>query len=238
MRVEFKPQDLMIVIPTLGRSLLRQTLRSFLDTAPTGVLAVVVFDGIPPLDLVELQALQVIFIENKKRLGYWGSLNAGLEALERPLVGFYADDVLFHPYWLESALNCYNGYFKDGKGLLAVHDGVWKNFHASHGFISRKWLWILYGEPKFPECYKHDFGDSELTQFSKDFQRFKYCNACEIEHLHYDNKRREWDEIDDVGASSKYEDGTLYPIRYDEWVRVGKREAEQRMIKDYREGLK
>ena len=217
-----KPEDVMIIIPTLGRHLLQQTLLSFLKTSPPEVKTVVVFDGVSPLTLVELESSQIMVVENKERRGFWGSLNAGMDSLPRPLIGFYADDVIFYPDWLEAALNCYKG------GLMAVQDGVWDNYHASHGFISRKWLWVLYGKSKFPEEYKHGFGDSELTQFSRDLGGFQYCAACHIEHIHHDNKKREWDVIDEIGASTRYEDGTLHPIRYDEWARAGKREAKRR----------
>lgn len=221
---------IVVIVPTIGRpDYLEQTVKSFLDTSEHSIICVIA-DGEPlPGYLSYLWAdNRVISLSSEIRRGFWATLNFGLGLTERPIIGFFGNDVIFYPDWEELILGTFTGLYADGKALVAVKDDVWDSYHASHGFIGRQFLYALYGEEKFPDVYYHKYADSELTQFAKDLDRFIYCEGAYIKHLHPTKGAREIDWVDTIpkqGTGAK----RLYDSRYKEWDTNGRKEARKRL---------
>lgn len=224
----FSTKDLLVIIPTKGRpDMLNTAVQSFLRTTTDSQLCVTFDDE----KETYWNSPRVSSLRTPERMGYWGVLNYTIDLFPYPLVGYFANDVIFHPGWEGEAVKSFNKHFPDGRGLLALQDDVWGDFHAAHGIISLSWLDVLYGRPEFPGIYGHHYGDSELTQFTKDLHRFKYCPTARVEHLHPDKDKRERDEIDNMAGDilSPKEAKQLYDARYLWWDREGRREAKDRL---------
>lgn len=220
--------DLLVLIPTKGRhDLLNQAVDSFLETTKKSQLCIIFDDE----QEIFWPSPRVSSVRTPKRMGYWGALNVGFDLFPYPLLGYFANDVIFHEGWETISVRAYNKYFPDGKGLLALRDEVWNEYHAAHGIISREWLSVLYDNSRFPSEYGHHYGDSELTQFSKDLRRFRYCEEAYVEHLHPDNDKRGKDEIDAMSGDilGVKEAKALYDFRYKMWDTKGRKQAMEKL---------
>ncbi len=231
MKRTYTTLDVAILIPTRGRTnMLSDCVRSLRDT-PGGWEATVLHDGEEPPSWLMHPDTRTIHIQIHTQAGYWRALDRGMDISRRPLIAYFANDCVFDPGWLEAALICWNLEFPDGLGLLGINDGLHDFQHCCHGITSRRWLEVLYGQPaRFPP-YRHHYGDSELTQFSMDLDRLRYCRSAMVRHLHPDNDGRERDEVDGEAGNSALV-RPEYDRRYEIWDRRGRGLARQRLERE------
>lgn len=219
---------MIVIMPTIGRhKLVKQSVSTFLSTSSNARI-LVIGDGEDAPPLVEHP--RVMTARTDERAGFWSALNYGLSIVpDENIYGFFGNDVIFTSGWEVSVEQCFANHFPQGKGLMAVRDGVWDSFHASHGFTTKAFLEVLYGKPLFPAAYFHYYADGELTQFAKDLGRFKYCGNAYIKHLHHDKGLRELDEVDALPRTNVFISKKIYDERYRAWKNGGKKEARRRL---------
>lgn len=129
---------------------------------------------------------------------YARKINAGVRATSEPLVFTGADDLHFHPGWLERAV----AQMSDIIGVVGTNDlcsrRVITGEHSTHSLVAR-WYCELgtIDEPGklLHEAYPHEFCDDELVATAK--HRGAYAHACDavVEHLHPDVRKAPVDAL-------------------------------------------
>lgn len=163
-----------------------------------------------------------------RNFGFWQGINRALDFVERDDDQFcyFGKDVIFSPDWMSKAWNAYTAVFPTGLGLLSFRDDIQNGFSASHGMLTKRWLYVLYGETQFPAPpYTHFFCDSETTQRSKDFGRYIYCHESHVAHLH----EQTGFDSDAHRLRLMHEDKLIEHERYEQWVASEYARAAQRL---------
>ena len=163
-------------------------------------------------------------ILSEQRLGLWQGLNSVFSWValieDHPFV-FVGDDVVFASDWLAQAEACWKAHFPDGLGLLSFNDGIQFHGNASHFMTTRRWLYVIFGEPFFPREYWHHFCDSELTVRSRDgFGRYHYCESSIVTH-HWEPSGQNY--------SLDHDDYKTKERRHAEWTQGGLAAARARL---------
>jgi hypothetical protein len=142
---------------------------------------------------------------------YAGKINAGVEATTEDLIFTAADDLNFHPGWLESArqrltppvgvvgTNDLCNIRTNGKRDEVGLDGRLYGQHSTHSLVAR-WYVEQYGAIDEPgkllhEGYPHEFVDDEFVATAK--ARGMYAHAADsiVEHMHPDVGKAPSDEL-------------------------------------------
>lgn len=217
-----------IIVPTLGRpDSLRPLLQSVATTTPVGaaqVVFVVDHEDKPTHD--ELQAAW----QQGWRFGrcfedgtYPEKVNVGYRASDAPFVLPAADDVVFHPGWLEQALAA----FEPGVEVVGTNDLTpitSDGQHATMPIVRRSYIekqGAAFGEPGvvLHEGYHHNFVETELCQLAQQRGVFFSCPASIIEHRHPAWGTREADDTDRKGnMRNGDEDRQLFEERRARWT--------------------
>ncbi len=231
--IKLRPEDVLIVIPTLSRpTYLFNTVTSLLASSTGNWHCVVVDNNGEENTSYVPEDNRITHFVPQKPLGFWQSMSLALTYFKHELVGYFGNDCLFFPHCIEDMLVCWNGQFPHNKGLMTVRDDMHNGYHAAHGFISRTFLEILYGSVRAP-MYRHGYGDSELTQFARDLRRFRYCAQSHVEHLHPNSSTRTRDAVDDLGRESRRFDNLYYIDNYETWAEYKKFGAMLRLGKTW-----
>lgn len=130
--------------------------------------------------------------------GYARKINAGIRATSEPLIFLGADDLHFHPGWLQAARR----RLSDRVGVVGVNDlcsrRVRAGQHATHFLMSRAYAGrpMLNGRsgPLY-EGYDHSFVDDELVATARHRGAIAFATDAIVEHLHHMNGRAPVDEI-------------------------------------------
>jgi hypothetical protein len=140
-------------------------------------------------------------------------INRGLRSTLEPTLFLGADDVLFHPGWLTSALGMLDG-------VVAVND--LHNPKGTLALVSREYanLGTIDGQRGIAhEGYRHNFVDDELFGTAQFRGRFTYCREAVVEHLHPCAGKAEDDETYRLGRESWEADEALHKARCALWTR-------------------
>ena len=164
----------------------------------------------------------------QENVGFWRGINHALQFIvnDDDQFCYFGKDVIFSPDWMSKAWEVYTTVFPTGLGLLSFRDDIQNGFSASHGMLTKRWLYVLYGETSFPAPpYTHFFCDSETTQRSKDFGRYVYCHESHVAHLH------EQTGFDSDGHRLRlmHDDKLIEHNRYEDWVQGEYARAAQRL---------
>jgi hypothetical protein len=149
--------------------------------------------------------------------GTWGGrLNELFRHTTEPYLFLGADDVRFHPGWLEAALSV----MADTDGVVAVND-LW-NPRGTLALVSRRYLVEEGGTVDgtgaiIHEGYGHVFSETELFETAASRGRFAYCAESVVEHLHPVAGKAEDDEVYRLGFASLDADTALYQSRRHLW---------------------
>lgn len=217
------------IIVTRGRTdILRKCLDSLMQSDPYPLRTLVVCNADTESVTVASAYEHVRPLYSPVNLGFWRGINHALEHIQDDSEQFcyFGKDVVFSPDWMSRAWTAYTTVFPSGLGLLSFRDDIQNGFSASHGMLTKRWLYVLYGETSFPAPpYTHFFCDSETTQRSKDFGRYVYCHESHVAHLH------EQTGFDSDGHRLRlmHEDKLIEHDRYEAWVASEYGRAAQRL---------
>lgn len=217
-----------VLIPTLGRpQALRPLLQSVATTTSPGAANVIfVVDHDDLLTHVELQEAW----QQGWRFGrcfadgtYPEKVNEGVRACDEPLVLPAADDVVFHPGWLEQAIAA----FGEGVDVVGTNDltpSTAAGQHATMPMLRRSYIehtGAAFGElgTVFHPGYHHNACETELCKLAQHRGVYISCPASIIEHCHPSWGTREVDDTDRKGNLRNWDaDMALFEKRQAEWL--------------------
>lgn len=183
--------DVVILIPVLRRPhRVRPVLESALASTDRARVLFVATRG----DTEEIQAIEdagadLLLV---KQIGYPQKINQGVAATDEPLVFLGADDLHFHPGWLEAAEEHISSR-TPRVGVVGTQDlcngRVLKGEHATHMLVTR-W-YCEQGTIDDParvlhEGYLHEFVDDEFVATAKHRGAWAFAHDSVVEHLHPD----------------------------------------------------
>lgn len=152
--------------------------------------------------------------------GYAKKINEAVRATTEPLVMLAADDLQFHPNWLENAAE----RLTDGVHVVGLNDLIDRPHrpdHATHFLLTREFAM----EPnasgdRGPLCesYRGWFCDDELIATATRRGVYAYASDSHVEHLHVMNGKAPDDATYQLGRSSRIEDRNLFRQRVRQYL--------------------
>lgn len=140
-------------------------------------------------DAVRAAGGELLVIDQLTGPGDWArKIQAGYEATSEPLIFLGADDLHFHPGWLEAA----QAQLLDGIGVVGTNDRgnprVMAGEHATHCVVTRDYVDRL-GTIDQPgqvlhEGYWHEYVDDEFVATAKHRIAWAFAFDSVVEHLH------------------------------------------------------
>jgi glycosyltransferase involved in cell wall biosynthesis len=152
--------------------------------------------------------------------GYASKINIGMQSTDEPYVFLAADDLKFHPGWLEAAA----AMMVWPVGVVGTNDlgnpSVLAGRHATHSLVAR-W-YAEQGSIDDPtvflhEGYRHCFVDNEMIDTARLRGAWAFAEHSRVEHLHPDWGKGQRDEVYDLGRSTMTKDHYLYESRKHLW---------------------
>lgn len=110
-------------------------------------------------------------------------------------VVFAADDLIWQPGWLDSALE-HLAEFPDGWGLVGFNDGHWGPELSTHYLMSRRFIVQVLGGVVAWDFYPHSFNDAEVCERARAAGRYAWCERAKVYHEHWLFGDRAQDETD------------------------------------------
>ena len=128
-----------------------------------------------------------------------------------------ADDVQFHPGWLEAAMNTMVAI----DGVVAVNDMF--NPTGTLALVSRRYIDQQGGTGDdtgaiIHRGYFHNYSETELFNTARHRGRFAYCGASVVEHMHWAPGKSEHDEVYRLGDHHTGQDRDLHLSRQHLWT--------------------
>lgn len=119
---------------------------------------------------------------------YARKINAGYRHTSDELLFLAADDLHFHPGWLEAA----TAELADGVHVVGTDDmgnpDVMKGLHSTHTLVTRVYCDQVGTLDRrgqvLVECYPHEFVDNELVATAQARNTWAFAAAAKVEHLH------------------------------------------------------
>jgi glycosyltransferase involved in cell wall biosynthesis len=143
-----------------------------------------------PLDPI----VDVLLYEEEFR-GNAKAWNDCLEVSTGDPVVLAADDLVWHPGWLDAALGRLAA-FEDGWGLVGFNDGHWREDLSTHYLMSRRFIVEVLGGVVAWEAYQHSFHDLETCERAKLANRYAWCEGAVVRHEHWTFGDRPRDDTD------------------------------------------
>lgn len=124
--------------------------------------------------------------------GFWRVLNEFMPE-DEPFI-WLADDVNPKVTFLDLALICWENNYPNGLGLVVLNDGFVKWGGACFGMTTARWIYVLFGQPFFPEEFGHAYLDTLAADRSKALNRYYFCQQSIVIHVHPQVGLAEFDE--------------------------------------------
>lgn len=129
---------------------------------------------------------------------YAMKINAAVRHTTEPLLFLAADDLEFHPGWLEAAA----ALLSDTIGLVGTQDlcngRTLRGEHATH-FLAARWyaeLGTIDGHPgPLCELYPHEYVDDEAVATARQRGAWAFAHDSVVEHLHPDAGKAPMDDL-------------------------------------------
>lgn len=182
--------DLVVLVPMLHRAHRVEPLLESLNATTPG--ARVLFICSPGDDKVtgtiDTTGCERIEVDGPNPGDYARKINAGYRHSAEPLIFLGADDLLFHPGWLEAAV----AEMRDGIGVVGTNDlgsqRVMAGQHATHSLVTRAYA-DEFGTIDQPgailhEGYPHEYVDDELVGTARHRRAWAFAVDSHVEHLH------------------------------------------------------
>lgn len=210
-----------ILVPVLRRP---QNVRPLLDSihqaTPAGECRVVFIAD--PDDLDEQREVRN---HDAQLIVHGGSyaqkVNAAVRVTREPLVFTAADDISFHPGWLEAATS----KLTVGVGVVGTNDlgnkRVIRGDHATHSLVTRGYcdLGTIDGQAGLlHEGYQHCFVDDELVATAKKRGAWAFAADSIVEHHHPDWGKGEDDDTYRRGQAHFRRDRRTFQQRSRLWT--------------------
>jgi glycosyltransferase involved in cell wall biosynthesis len=186
-----------VLLATTGRpQMAADALRNIADTTRGHKIEIVVAADVDPVAASPLPRHCTLVYDYRPELR--GSSKAWNDALKLstgdPVV-LTADDVVFHPGWIEAALEALE-QFPGGWGFVGLNDGHWGADLSTHYLMSRRLITEVFGGVVAWECYLHSFQDREANARAQAAGRYVWCGQARITHRHWLWGERVQDETD------------------------------------------
>jgi glycosyltransferase involved in cell wall biosynthesis len=159
---------------------------------------------------------------NESSKSYAGAINTAYKKTNGEYFFCGADDLFFHPNWLETAL----GKMTKDISVVGTNDlynpNVLEGRTATHFLVRRKYIEDNTGtmDKSFPVLYeyKHNFCDTEFIDTAKKRGVFTPCLESVVEHLHWGNGKSQRDEVYTKGDATSGEDRKTFHERLNLWL--------------------
>lgn len=150
--------------------------------------------------------------------GYASKIDAAVAATSEPLVALMADDVVFHPRWLEHAKR----YLKGGVHVVGLNDLRHRpREHATHFLLTRAYCQqptLDGGQGPLHAGYRHNFPDRELIETARHRGAYAYARDSHVEHRHHLDGAAPHDETYEKGQATFRIDRRLFVERSRLWA--------------------
>lgn len=157
-------------------------------------------------------------IVNNRCASYAGAVNTAIAKTDEPYLFIGADDLHFHPGWLEPL-----AAFAGDYGLVGTNDGanpeVLAGHHATHYLVRRDYAeaGCVDGPEFLHEGYTHNWVDREAVGTAKHRRQFALALDSMVEHLHWCWGKADMDGTYAKGRDSELADRQLYQSRQHLW---------------------
>lgn len=178
-------------------------------------------------DEAQQQAIDAVGGEYEVLPGAWGhgdyarKINHGIRVTNEPLIFMAADDLAFHPDWLERAAS----RLTDGVQVVGTNDlgnaRVMRGEHSTHSLLTRQYAergTIDEPDKVLHEGYPHEFVDDEFVATAKHRGVFGFAGDSIVEHLHPLWGKAPTDELYDQHASRMRLGRRLFEGRQSLWT--------------------
>lgn len=168
-------------------------------------------------------ALGEAIIINEHEPCYAGAINTAYEKTTEPYFFTGADDLDFHPLWLETAIL----FARMGVGVVGTNDlgqiPIGGERDATHYLVSRQYIDEQSGRIDAPKTvlypYQHNYTDKEFIEVAKSRGQYRYVPESVVEHLHPVWGKGQNDETYKKGVVTSNQDQQLYMQRQHLWQR-------------------
>jgi hypothetical protein len=216
--------QLVVIVPVLRRPHRVVPLLESIEATtpePHRVLFMCTTGDTAEIDAVNAAGAEHIDIEYETHGDYARKINLGYGATTEPLLFLGADDLRFHPGWLEQAVAAATV----GVGVVGTNDlgnaRVKAGRHATHSLVTRSYVdehgTIDEHRKILHEGYRHNFVDDELVATAKLRDAWAFAPHSIVEHQHPDWSKASRDEVYDLGQSGFTVDRRLFLNRQQRW---------------------
>lgn len=197
-----------VIIPVLHRPHRVEPLLESIDAATSErhrVLFMCTTGDEAEIAAVDAAGAEHLEVDFQPRGDYARKINLGYEATDEPLLFLAADDLRFHPCWLERAIS----RLLDGVGVVGTNDlgnpRVTAGHHATHSLVTRVYA-DEHGTIDEPhkilhEGYHHEYVDDELVGTAKRRGAWVFADDSFVEHLHPHWNKAPTDDLYDGQAA-------------------------------------
>lgn len=213
---------LIIAVPVLHRPhRVVPLLESIAENTPEPYRVLFVTD---PDDGAERDAIDAAGGERIDLAGnYARKINLAYHSSAEPLLFLAADDLAFHPHWLERAVDRLKGQV----GVVGTNDlgnpRVLKGEHATHSLVSRSYVQefgtIDERDKVLHESYPHEYVDTEFVETAKARGAWAFAADSIVEHLHPHWGKAPTDSLYDAHAQRMKAGVRIYRKRQRLWSR-------------------
>lgn len=181
--------DVAVIVPMLGRPhRVAPLLESLRATADARVVFVCSPNDTDVHAAIDAAGAERIEVAGPRPGDYARKINAGYRHTTEPLLFTAADDLLFHPGWLEAAV----AQLGPGIGVVGTNDlgslRVIRGEHSTHSLVTRAYAdeFGIIDAPGQVLCeeYHHEFVDDELVETAKFRNAWAFAFDSHVEHLH------------------------------------------------------
>lgn len=221
-------QPLVVLVPCLGRPhRVAPLLESLFANTPEDPHVVFIGD---PDDFEEHDAIREaasrwpqrsIDLRILRGANYAAKINHGVSVTDEPLIFLGADDLEFHPCWLEAAWR----RLTPTVGVVGTQDlcnrRVRRGEHSTHSLVARWYAETgTIDEPDklLHEGYPHEFVDDEFVETAIHRGAYVFAHDSVVEHLHPDVKKAPEDDLYRARPQRMRRGRRIYEGRRHLWV--------------------
>ena len=218
-----------IIIPTIGRphrlAAIVANIHAATDTDHRIIFAVERHDTASQ-DAIEPLDADVVL--NTRTANYAGALNTAYEQSDNTWIFTGADDLVWSEGWDSICLSKTDNWFRvvGTNDLLNTH--VLAGWHSTHSLVAREYLDMVGGVVDdgagsfYPECYDHNYCDTEFVNTAKMRGRWRPCLAAIVEHEHVTTGKVEADATYLRSIRHYDDDARLYEMRMSLWAGISR----------------